>query len=53
MVLNAVEGMVADFSISDLERSCPMVSRDLIRRVLVTLRNEGKIENLRKGKYAK
>lgn len=53
MVLNAIEGMVADFGISDLERACPMVSRDLIRHVLVTLRNEGKIENLSKGKHAK
>lgn len=53
MILNAIDGMIADFSISDLERSCPMVSRDMIRHVLVTLRNDGKIENLSKGKYAR
>jgi Fic family protein len=53
MILNAIDGMIADFSISDLERSCPTVSRDMIRHVLVTLRNDGKIENLSKGKYAR
>ncbi len=53
MILNAIDGMIADFGISDLERSCLMVSRDMIRHVLVTLRNEGKIENLSRGKYAR
>lgn len=53
MVLNAIDGMLIDFSIADLERACPMVSRDLIRHVLVKLKKEGKIENLSKGKYAR
>lgn len=53
MILNAIEGTIADFSISDLERLCPTVSRDMIRHVLVKLRNDGKIENLSKGKYAR
>ena len=37
MVLNDIDGMVADFGIGDLERACPLVSRDMIRHVLVTL----------------
>jgi Fic family protein len=52
MVLNAIDGMIADFSVSDLERSCPMVSQDMIRHVLATLRKAGKIEAVRMGKYA-
>lgn len=53
MVLNAIDGFIADFSVSDLSRACPMVSIDMIRHILGNLRKEGKIEPVSKGKYAK
>lgn len=53
MVVNAIEGMIADFSISDLERACPMVSRDMIRHLLTKLRKEGKVEPISMGRFAK
>ncbi len=52
MILNAIDGMIADFSVGDLERSCPTVSQDMIRHVLATLRKAGKVEAIRMGKYA-
>lgn len=53
MLLNAIDGMIADFSISDLERTCPMISRDMIRHLLAKLRKEGKVELVKMGKFAK
>ena len=41
MVAQAVAAMQQDFSMLDLERLCPSVSRDHIRRVLKTLRSQG------------
>ncbi|CAM0117795.1 Fic family protein [Rhabdochlamydiaceae symbiont of Dictyostelium giganteum] len=41
------------FSISDIERACPSVSRDLIRLVLRQLRDEGTIISEGKGRSAK
>lgn len=52
MVLNAIEGMIADFSVADLERACPMVSQDMIRHLLAKLRKEGKVEPVRMGRFA-
>ncbi len=40
MVRTAVARRVAPFSISDIERELPAVSRELIRSVLKDLRNE-------------
>jgi hypothetical protein len=37
MVLNAIDGMIADFGIADLECYCPMVGRNLIRSVRVEM----------------
>ncbi len=37
------------FSLSDLERECPGVSRDMIRRVLRQLQKEEKVECLGRG----
>jgi Fic family protein len=53
MVLNAIEGMVADFSVADLARACPMVSLDMIRHLLAKLRKEGKVEPVSMGRFAK
>jgi Fic family protein len=53
MVLNAIDGFIGDFSISDVEKACPMVGRDWVRALLQRLKQEGKIEALGKGRYAR
>jgi len=40
----AVNAFSGDFTLGDLERYCPGVSRDMIRRVLRVLQKEGKVE---------
>jgi Fic family protein len=45
----AVNKVPREFSLNDLERACPGVSRDMVRRVLRDLRNEGKVECLGRG----
>ncbi len=40
-VRSAIERTVAPFAISELGRDCPGVSRDMIRRVLRQMRDEG------------
>ena len=53
MVVNAIESFVGEFSISDIEKACPLVGRDMIRHVLNRLRDDGKIVNLSKGRYSR
>ncbi len=45
--------MIGPFSISDIERACPSVSRDTIRLVLRQFRDEGLIIPQGKGRSAK
>ncbi len=40
-IRSAVARKVKPFSISELERDCPGVSRDMVRRVLRQMRDEG------------
>jgi len=51
-VHNAIQATVADFSLTDLEKVCPMVSRDMIRRILADLRKAGRVECLGRGPQA-
>jgi len=53
MIRNAVDGFIADFSITDVEKACPKVSRDMIRHVLGQLREAGVIIPVGKGRGAK
>lgn len=48
-----IQNMVPPFSISDIERSCPSISRDTIRMVLRQMREEGSIIAIGKGRGAK
>lgn len=52
-VKNAIEGFVADFSLTDIEKACPLVSRDMIRRVLFDLKKEGQVVCLGRGPAAR
>ena len=53
MIRNAMDGFIADFSITDIEKACPKVSRDMIRHVLGQLREAGVIVPVGKGRGAK
>ena len=52
-VEDAINAKIRPFSVSDLERDCPTVSRDMIRVVLKKLRDQGKIRCIGKGRGAK
>ena len=52
LVTMAVERTADPFRISDLQRECPGVSVDMIRRVLKTLRADGRVECLGRGQNA-
>lgn len=45
----AIDGFLGKFTLSELERACPGVSRDMVRQVLKTLKKEGKVKCLGKG----
>ena len=53
IVIDAIRKQIGDFSISDIERACPSVSRVMIKKVLLQMRNEKKIKSLGKGQSAK
>ena len=53
LVERAIDRRIASFAISDLERDCPGVSRDMVRHVLRRLRNEGRVAVQGKGRGAK
>lgn len=50
---NAIESLVGEFGIAELERACPGVSRDMIRLLLRDLKAAGRIECLGRGPGAK
>ncbi|MCD6311694.1 MAG: Fic family protein [Elusimicrobia bacterium] len=52
-VKRAVKNFSAEFTLSELERSCPGVSRDMIRIVLKEMKKERKIKCLGRGPGAK
>lgn len=52
-VTNVIDNWSGYFTISDLEKTCPAVSRDMIRLVLKELRELGKIKSEGKGRGSK
>jgi hypothetical protein len=44
-----LEQLPGDFTLTDLERACPGVSRDMVRRVLMDLRRSGEVTCLGRG----
>ena len=53
IVVQAVNNQIGEFSISDMERLCPGVSRDMIRVVFRQLQRDKKVICLGKGQSAK
>jgi len=49
LIEKAVKKFSSEFSLGDLERNCPSVSRDMIRRVLRNLQSKGDVECLGRG----
>lgn len=49
----AVAATSGDFTVSDIERASPGVSRDMIRRVLRNMKKEGKVKNYGRGPGAR
>ena len=52
-VRETIENMLGPFAISDIEKSCPSISRETIRLILRQLRDEGSIVSTGKGRNAK
>ncbi len=52
MVIAAVENAPKRFSVADLQKACPQVSLDMIRRVLKDMQGTGRIRCIVRGKYA-
>jgi fido (protein-threonine AMPylation protein) len=52
LVLRAIDRMPGPFRIAELQRECPNVSVDMIRRVLKNLRAEKQVECLGRGQSA-
>jgi Fic family protein len=53
LVEQAVGNMKGDFNLAELERACPGVSRDMVRRILRELQKSRKVECLGRGPGAK
>lgn len=52
-IILAVEQKIGAFSIADIEKACPGVSREMIRKILRELRDKGKIKAIGVGRGAK
>jgi Fic family protein len=53
LVQKAVKNMSNDFSVADLQKKCPGVGIDMIRRVLKDMQAEGAVECLGRGRFSK
>ena len=53
IIVKTIENFIGNFTIGDIEKACPLVSRDMIRHVFKQLREKNKIEAISKGRYAK
>jgi Fic family protein len=52
LVETAIDAFVAEFTLGELERACPGVSRDMVRRVLRQLQKKGRVACLARGPSA-
>lgn len=49
LIKSAIDSLEGEFTLSALERACPGVSRDMIRRVLKELQGAKEVECLGRG----
>ena len=52
LVETAIDAFPGEFTLADLERACPGVSRDMVRRVLRQLQKKGRVACLGRGPAA-
>ena len=52
LVMSAIDGAIGSFRVADLQKQCPGVSVDMIRKVLKALQASGKVECLGRGQSA-
>ncbi|MGD0234635.1 MAG: Fic family protein [Syntrophorhabdales bacterium] len=52
LIIGAIDHTVGSFRVADLQKQCPGVSVDMIRKILKTLQTSGKIECLGRGQNA-
>ena len=52
LVETAIDGFPGEFTLAELERACPGVSRDMVRRVLRQLQKKGRVACLGRGPSA-
>lgn len=53
IVINIINDFIGNFTLSDIEKLSPDISNELIKKVLNQLKEQGKIESISKGRYAK
>jgi hypothetical protein len=53
MVLGAIRAQLGEFRLADIERACPGVGREWIRKLLVDLRSSGEVTCRGKGPAAR
>lgn len=53
LLIKAIDGQHGEFSISDIERACPAISRVMIKKVFLQMQIDKKIKCLGKGQSAK
>lgn len=53
LLIQAIDSQHGEFSISDIEKDCPAVSRAMIKKVLLQMQKDKKIKCLGKGQSAK
>jgi len=49
MIRGAVSATKGDFTVADVERACPGISRDMIRKVLGAMKKDGLVECMGRG----
>jgi len=52
LVIHAIDSGYGNFSVADLQRECPNVSMDMIRRILKKLQSEQRVACLGRGRNA-
>lgn len=53
IVVKTIESQLGEFSISDIQAACPNISRIMIKKILMKMRDGKKIKSLGKGQSAK
>jgi hypothetical protein len=53
LVESAIDAQLGEFTLADLERTCPGVSRDMVRRVLREFQKVKRVECLGRGPGAR